>query len=104
MAGQPPSDHIGSFSKSHIECGWTVTPETSSGAGNSVNEVSGQPSLFMIDRAIASFGAGVAGVGDITIGSSVSQSYSTVPCRVRLRISPAQIDRESSRPGHESTG
>ena len=59
------------------ECGWTVTAETSPGAGDAVNDV--PPAiLFLLDRAVA-FRRG-SGVGDLSIGSlkiSVDDSYRT---------------------------
>ena len=71
-----PERAIGSFAVNY-ECGWTVTPESSPGAGDAVNEV--PPSVrLMIERAIR-FRAG-SGLGDITIGSlkiSVAKSYRT---------------------------
>ena len=71
-----PRRAVGSFVLTY-EAGWTVTAETSPGAGDAVNEVPASI-LFMIDRA-TKFRAG-SGVGDIAIGSlklSVADSYST---------------------------
>ena len=71
-----PERSVGSFSLTYL-CGWEVTPESSPGAGDGVNEVPAAI-LFMIDRA-TKFRAG-SGVGDIAIGSlkiSVADSYST---------------------------
>ena len=60
-----PQRSIGSFAV-EFTCGWTVTPETSPGAGDAVNNV--PPSVrLMIERAIR-FRAG-SGLGDITIGT-----------------------------------
>ena len=75
--GWPAAERsIGSFALTY-ECGWTVTAETSPGAGDAVNEVPAAI-LFMIDRAVA-FRRG-SGVGDLSIGTlkiSVADSYST---------------------------
>ena len=60
-----PERALGSFSLTY-ECGWTVTPETTSGAGDAVNEVPASVRL-MVERAIA-FRAG-SGLGNISIGS-----------------------------------
>ena len=71
-----PEREIGSFALTY-ECGWTVTAETSPGAGDAVNEVPAAI-LFMIDRAVA-FRRG-SGLGNISVGSiklSVADSYST---------------------------
>ena len=71
-----PQRSIGSFSINY-ECGWTVTPESSPGAGDAVNNVPASIQL-MVSRAVR-FRAG-SGLGDITIGSlkiSVAKSYRT---------------------------
>ena len=71
-----PEREIGSFVLNY-ECGFEVTPESSDGAGDAVNEVPAAI-IFMLNRAIK-FRAG-SGVGDIAIGSlkiSVADSYST---------------------------
>ena len=71
-----PERAIGSFQLDY-EAGWQVTPESSPGAGDGVNEVPAAI-LFMIDRAVA-FRRG-SGVGDLSIGTlkiSVADSYST---------------------------
>ena len=76
--GWPAAERsIGSFALTY-EAGWTVTAESSPGAGDAVNEVPASI-LFMIDRAVA-FREGSGGVGDIKIGSleiSVPDSYAT---------------------------
>ena len=72
-----PERDIGSFQLDY-QAGWQVTPESSSGAGDGVNEVPASI-LFMIDRAVA-FRRGSGGVGDVKIGSleiSVPDSYAT---------------------------
>ena len=72
-----PERAIGSFTLTY-DCGWPVTPESSPGAGDAVNEVPASVQL-MVDRAIR-FRAGSGGVGDIKIGSldlSVPDSYAT---------------------------
>ena len=59
------------------QCGWTVTPASTPGAGDAVNDVPASI-RHMVSRAI-SFRQG-AGLGDIAIGSlrlSVADSYST---------------------------
>ena len=71
-----PLRPFGSFSINY-ECGFTVTPESSPGAGDAVNEVPASIQL-LVNRAI-SFRAG-SGLGDITIGSlkiNVAKSYRT---------------------------
>ena len=71
-----PARDIGSFTLTYV-CGWPVTPESSVGAGDAVNEVPASVQL-MIERAVA-FRSG-AGLGDLRIGSldlSVAASYST---------------------------
>ena len=71
-----PRRAVGSFTLTYF-CGWQVTPETSPGAGDGVNEVPAAI-LFMIDRAVA-FRRG-SGVGDLSIGTlkiSVADSYAT---------------------------
>ena len=71
-----PERPIGSFSLTY-DCGWTVTPESSPGAGDSVNEVPASVQL-MVSRAV-DFRAG-AGLGNIGIGSlklEVADSYKT---------------------------
>ena len=95
--GWPAAERdIGSFSVTY-QAGFTVTPETSPGAGNSVNEVPASI-LFMIDRAVA-FRRGSGGVGDIAIGSlklSVADEYATD----RLPASIASIGKAwAYRPG-----
>ena len=71
-----PERSIGSFALTYM-AGWTVTPESSPGAGDAVNEV--PPSVrLLIERAIR-FRAG-SGVGDLTIGSltiGLADSYKT---------------------------
>ena len=90
-----PARSIGSFAITY-ECGWTVTPESSPGSGDAVNEVPASIQL-MVNRAIA-FRAG-SGLGDITIGSlklSVADSYSTD----RLPVAITSIGRAwAYRPG-----
>ena len=75
--GWPAAERdIGSFAITY-QAGFTVTPESSPGAGDGVNEIP-VAIIFMIDRAVA-FRRG-SGVGDIKIGSleiSVADSYST---------------------------
>ena len=71
-----PYRSIGSFALTYT-AGWTVTPESSPGAGDAVNEVPASIQL-MVNRAIA-FRAG-SGLGDIAIGSlklSVLDSYAS---------------------------
>ena len=71
-----PLRPFGSFFLTYL-AGWIVTPESSPGAGDAVNEVPASVRL-MIERAIA-FRAG-SGLGDITIGSlkiAVAPSYRT---------------------------
>ena len=71
-----PERSIGSFALTYM-AGWTVTPESSPGAGDAVNEVPASVRL-MVERAVA-FRAG-SGIGDITIGSlkiGVAPSYKT---------------------------
>ena len=70
-----PLRPFGSFSINY-ECGFMVTPETSDGAGDAVNEVPASVRL-MVERAVA-FRAG-SGLGDISIGSltlGVAKEYS----------------------------
>ena len=72
-----PERAIGSFALTYT-AGWTVTPESSPGTGDAVNEVPASVRL-MVERAIA-FREGSGGVGDIKIGSleiSVPDSYAT---------------------------
>ena len=75
--GWPAAERsIGSFALTY-ECGFQVTPESSPGAGDGINDIP-DAILFMLDRAIK-FRAG-SGVGDIAIGSlkiSVDDSYRT---------------------------
>ena len=71
-----PMRPFGSFEIIY-QCGWTVTPESTPGAGDAVNDVPASI-RHMVSRAI-SFRQG-AGLGDIAIGSlrlSVADSYST---------------------------
>ena len=71
-----PKRAIGSFALTYM-AGWTVTPESTPGAGDAVNAVPASIQL-MIERAV-SFRAG-AGLGNIGIGSlqlDVEPSYST---------------------------
>ena len=71
-----PQRAIGSFALTYM-AGWTVTPESSPGAGDAVNRVPASIQ-FMIDRAIK-FRAG-SGLGDLTIGSlkiNVAPTYKT---------------------------
>ena len=71
-----PQRAIGSFALTYM-AGWTVTPESSPGAGDAVNEVPASV-RFMVDRAIAFRSA--AGLGNIGIGSlkiDVAESYAT---------------------------
>ena len=71
-----PERSIGSFALTY-ECGWEVTPESSPGAGDEVNNVPASV-RFMVARAIK-FREG-AGLGNIEIGSlklDVAPSYST---------------------------
>ena len=71
-----PERSIGSFALTYM-AGWTVTPESSPGAGDAVNEVPASVRL-MVERAVA-FRAG-SGLGNISIGSlklEVAPSYST---------------------------
>ena len=71
-----PQRAVGSFALTYT-AGWTVTPESSPGAGDAVNEVPASV-RFMVDRAIAFRSA--AGLGNIGIGSlkiDVAPSYST---------------------------
>ena len=71
-----PMRPIGSFALTYM-AGWAVTPESTPGAGDAVNEVPASVQL-MIERAV-SFRAG-AGLGNIGIGSlqlDVEPSYST---------------------------
>ena len=71
-----PERSIGSFALTY-SCGWTVTPESSPGAGDEVNDVPASV-RFMVERAVV-FRAG-SGLGDIAIGSvkiNVAKSYST---------------------------
>ena len=72
-----PERPIGSFALNY-ECGFQVTPESSQGAGDAVNNVPAAV-RFMIERAVK-FRAVSGGVGDISIGSlkiSVDDSYRT---------------------------
>ena len=94
--GWPAAERdIGSFAITY-QAGFTVTPESSPGAGDAVNEVPAAI-LFMLDRAIK-FRAG-AGLGDIAIGSlklSVADEYATD----RLPVSIASIGKAFQyRPG-----
>ena len=76
FAWPAPLRPVGSFALTYM-AGWTVTPESSPGAGDAVNEVPASV-RFMIDRAIAFRSA--AGLGNIGIGSlkiDVAESYST---------------------------
>ena len=71
-----PQRSIGSFSINY-ECGWTVTPESSPGAGDEINNVPASIQL-LVSRAVR-FRAG-SGVGDLTIGSltiGLADSYKT---------------------------
>ena len=90
-----PERPIGSFSLTY-RAGWTVTPESSPGAGDGVNKVPASVRL-MVERAVA-FRAG-AGLGNIGIGSlklDVAPSYSTD----RLPAAIASIGRAYQyRPG-----
>ena len=71
-----PERSIGSFALTYM-AGWTVTPESSPGAGDAVNEVPASVKL-MISRAV-SFRSG-SGFDKLTIGplqTSVAPSYAT---------------------------
>ena len=71
-----PERSIGSFALTY-SCGWEVTPESTPGAGDSLNSVPSSVKL-MLERAIK-FRAG-SGVGDLTIGSlkiGLADSYKT---------------------------
>ena len=71
-----PERSIGSFALTY-SCGWEVTPESSPGAGDSVNNVPASVRL-MVEKAVA-FRAG-SGLAGFTIGSvkiDVADSYST---------------------------
>ena len=91
-----PERSIGSFSINY-ECGWDVTPESTPGAGDAINNVPSSVQL-MVERAI-SFRAGGGGVGDLKIGSidlAVPDSYATD----RLPAAIASIGRAFAyRPG-----
>ena len=72
----PPLRPFGSFALTYM-AGWTVTPESSPGAGDAVNAVPASVRL-MVERAVA-FRDG-SGLGDIAIGSlkiNVANSYKT---------------------------
>ena len=71
-----PLRPFGSFALTYM-AGWTVTPESSPGAGDGVNKVPASVRL-MVERAVA-FRAG-SGLGDLSIGSlkiNVANSYKT---------------------------
>ena len=71
-----PERSVGSFALTY-SCGWEVTPESTPGAGDAVNNVPASIQL-LVSRAVR-FRAG-SGLGDITIGSlkiSVAKSYRT---------------------------
>ena len=71
-----PERSIGSFTLTYT-AGWTVTPESSAGAGDAVNKVPASVRL-MVEKAVA-FRAG-SGLGDLSIGSleiGVADSYKT---------------------------
>ena len=71
-----PLRPVGGFALTYM-AGWTVTPESSPGAGDAVNEVPASV-RFMVERAVA-FRAG-SGLAGFTIGSlkvDVANSYKT---------------------------
>ena len=78
-----PERSIGSFSLTYT-AGWVVTPESSPGAGDAVNDV--PPSvLLMIERAIAfRAGSGLAGItiGSLTIGLAPSYRTDRIPAEI----------------------
>ena len=78
-----PERSIGSFTLNY-SCGWEVTPESSPGAGDAVNDV--PPSVrLMIERAIAfRAGSGLAGItiGSLTIGLAPSYRTDRIPAEI----------------------